>query len=142
MNDKELIRRALLGSREAQKQCTEAGIVLPCPYCGGDAALRHLSHETSFSETIDVFCVTCKKCECNPFEFLDYNLFYTSKGIQKAKLLKQKALEKWNTRSAPPVGKCGECKFYTAMSHCQIHSLGPDQYDPDDFCSYFEPKEE
>lgn len=31
MTDKELIRRAILGSREAQQECTEKGIVLPCP---------------------------------------------------------------------------------------------------------------
>lgn len=31
MND--LIRRALLGDREAQKECTRQGIALPCPNC-------------------------------------------------------------------------------------------------------------
>ena len=30
----ELERRALLGDQEAQKECTEQGIVLPCPFCG------------------------------------------------------------------------------------------------------------
>ena len=29
-----LIRRALLGDREAQEECTRQGIVLPCPCCG------------------------------------------------------------------------------------------------------------
>lgn len=32
IEDKELIRRALLGDQDAQKQCTEKGIVLPCPF--------------------------------------------------------------------------------------------------------------
>ena len=146
MTDKELIRRALLGSREAQKECTEKGIVLPCPYCGGDAELRHLSHETSFSETIDVFCVTCKKCGCNPFEFSDYNLFYTSKGIQKAKLLKQKAFEKWNTRPAPPVGRCGDCKWYECGKEWYPYCNHPDglanSVRATDFCCCFESKED
>ena len=31
---KELIHRALLGSREAQQECTEKGIAIPCPLCG------------------------------------------------------------------------------------------------------------
>ena len=31
MTDKELIRRALLGSREAQQECTDKGIAIPCP---------------------------------------------------------------------------------------------------------------
>ena len=29
-----LVRKALLGDREAQRECTEKGIVLPCPFCG------------------------------------------------------------------------------------------------------------
>ena len=157
MNSKELIRCALLGNQESQVQCTNQGIVLPCPYCGGDAELRHLSHETSFSETIDVFCVTCKKCGCNPFEFSDHNLFYTSKGIQKAKLLKQKALEKWNTRPAPPIGRCKDCVWsrepakedYTeigrdvlAYKDSLVCDFCEDARWKDDFCSYFEPKED
>ena len=141
-NNKELIRCALLGNQESQVQCTNQGIVLPCPYCGGDAELRHLSHETSFSETIDVFCVTCKKCGCNPFEFSDYNLFYTSKGIQKAKLLKQKALEKWNTRPAPPIGRCKDCFHYHSegpgVGYCSRDDQGREETN---FCSEFEPKE-
>lgn len=36
MTNKELIRRALMGSREAQKECTRRGIVLPCPFCGSE----------------------------------------------------------------------------------------------------------
>ena len=34
----DLERRALLGDTEAQRECTEKGIVLPCWRCGGDAA--------------------------------------------------------------------------------------------------------
>lgn len=30
----ELERKALMGDREAQRLCTEQGIVLPCPRCG------------------------------------------------------------------------------------------------------------
>lgn len=32
----DLERRALLGDRQAQEECTRHGIVLPCPFCGGD----------------------------------------------------------------------------------------------------------
>lgn len=31
MNEKELICRALMGEKQAQEECTEKGIVLPCP---------------------------------------------------------------------------------------------------------------
>ena len=34
MNNKELIRRALMGDKQAQEECTEKGIALPCPLCG------------------------------------------------------------------------------------------------------------
>lgn len=30
---KEIERRALMGDKEAQKECTEQGIILPCPWC-------------------------------------------------------------------------------------------------------------
>ena len=36
MTEKELIRRALLGDQQAQKECTEKEIVLPCPHCGSN----------------------------------------------------------------------------------------------------------
>ena len=29
----DLVRRALLGDAEAQKECTEQGIAPPCPFC-------------------------------------------------------------------------------------------------------------
>lgn len=30
----DLVRRALLGDTQAQKECTAQGIALPCPFCG------------------------------------------------------------------------------------------------------------
>ena len=117
MTDKELIRRALLGSREAQQECTDKGIAIPCPFCQGDKTARRYVCGEGFVE-----CLTChatSSMRSNP----------------------DVSLKDWNTRPAPPVGRCKDCKFYTSMSHCQVHSLGLDQYDPDDFCSYFQPKE-
>lgn len=35
-DEKELIRRALMGEKQAQEECTEKGIVLPCPFCGNE----------------------------------------------------------------------------------------------------------
>ena len=126
MTDKELIRCALMGSREAQQECTEKGIVLPCPCCKGEAYT-----ETFFERKGWRTVVGCSECPVS----LSTITYDTEEIAQK------KALKDWNTRPAPPVGRCKDCKFYTAMSHCMVHSLGPDQYDPDDFCSYFQPKE-
>lgn len=124
MTDKELIRRALLGDQEAQKECTEKGIVLPCPCCG-----------RSMEMVSNGFAHTNTKCILNLryFKFTDTEL-----------------ISLWNTRPAPPVGTCRDCKFYMVLGHCQVHSQVADECGPgvtvemlpDDFCSYFTPKEE
>ena len=116
MTDKELIRRALIGSREAQQECTEKRIALPCPFCGNKNILI---------SNWGMWRCWCPECL----------------GKSEDSLRERDAIKHWNTRPAPPVGRCKDCKFYTSMSHCQVHSLGLDQYDPDDFCSYFQPKE-
>lgn len=116
----ELERRAMLGDRQAQKGCTEKGIALPCPLC--ERSVKAIMNGTAV-----------------------YHV-YTDCLID-ARLV---SLEKWNTRPAPPAGRCGECKFYTVTGYCKVHSQEPDQYGsgayvemlPNDFCSYFEPREE
>ena len=131
MTEKELIRRALLGDQEAQKDCTEKRIVLPCWRCGEEAEIKELH---TGGKPIHV--VSCKKHYCGAAG--------CAFGTQ------QKAIEYWNTRPALPIGRCKECKYYTVLWHCEVHSQEPDQYGsgvyvemlPDDFCSYFEPKEE
>ena len=124
MTDKELIRRALMGDQEAQKECTEKGIVLPCPCCG-----------RSMEMVSNGFAHTNTKCILNLryFKFTDTEL-----------------ISLWNTRPAPPVGRCRDCKFYMVLGHCHVHSQVADECGPgvtvemlpDDFCSYFTPKEE
>ena len=119
---KELIHRALLGDEQAQQECTEKGIALPCPFCGGtgdNVALHNNPNSTQFWG----YCWGC----------------HTEGPIAHGSV--KNALSIWNTRPAPPVGRCKDCKFYTSMSHCQVHSLGLDQYDPDDFFFFFQPKE-
>lgn len=124
MNDKKLIRRALMGNKQAQRECTENGIVLPCPFCGG----RNI-----ITSNWGMFRCWCPDCHSKSEDCLN--------AVD--------AIKSWNTRPAPLIGRCGECKFYTVLGHCKLHSQEPDQYDsgtyvemlPDDFCSYFEPRE-
>ena len=126
MDNKELIRRALLGDNEAQKKCTEKGIALPCPICGGEIKIKQCDW--------DMFYPYCNGCK------FTFNFLFDSK---------KDAIEVVNDRPAPPIGRCGECEFYTVLGHCKLHSQEPDQYGsgayvemlPDDFCSYFEPRE-
>ena len=126
MTDKELIRRALLGSREAQKECTEKGIVLPCWRCGGESEIQELHTGGK-----PIYAVTCKKTYCGAY------------GC--ACSTQQKAIEYWNTRPAPPVGRCKDCRWYEYGKAWYPYCNHPDglanSVKTTDFCSYFEPKE-
>ena len=36
------IKLAMLGSKEAAKRLTDAGVMVPCPFCGGDTVTTNL----------------------------------------------------------------------------------------------------
>ena len=125
MTDKELIRRALLGSREAQQECTEKGIVLPCWRCGGESEIQELHTGGK-----PIYAVTCKKTYCGAY------------GC--ACSTQQKAIEYWNTRPAPPIGRCKDCLWYLPISKRCKYSLGGlwGEVNELSFCSCFKPKED
>lgn len=112
----ELERKALLGDQAAQRECTEKGIVLPCPVCGKSV------HWDFDSELV----------------YHNYGgCFLSGKFIP---------LPYWNTRSAPPIGRCWECKHWGGIDeYGDGFCHNPDGIDniakSEDFCSYFEPKE-
>ena len=114
ITDKDLIRRALLGDQEAQAQCTEKGIMLPCPICGGEIKIKQCDW--------DMFYPYCDGCK------LTFNFLFDSE---------KDAIEIVNTRPATPIGRCGECKNWNG-GDCYRQELTKSN----DFCSYFEPKEE
>ena len=135
MTEKELIRRALMGSREAQRACTDKGIALPCPYCGGEAIIEY---DSVAPFEYDVVCGDCG----------------VTLGISEDKNV---ALREWNTRPAPPIGRCKDCVWsreptkedYTeigrdvlAYKDSLVCDFCEDARLKDDFCSYFEPKED
>ena len=125
MTDKELIRRALMGSQEAQQECTEKGIVLPCWRCGGESEIQELHTGGK-----PIYAVTCKKTYCGAY------------GC--AHSTQQKAIEYWNTRPAPPVGRCKDCLWYLPISKRCKYSLGGlwGEVNELSFCSCFNPKED
>lgn len=149
MTDKELIRRALIGDREARDLCTNKGVAIPCPICGKEDCIEILDCYTAegLKSEGESFRKDFFKCVCNYLK----GGCGTSTGVSKTK---QEALYKWNTRPAPPVGRCGECKYFNhflnAVGHCMIHSQEKDSFGDGyrvemlktDFCSYFEPKED
>lgn len=120
--DKELIRRALLGDQQAQKKCTEKGIVLPCWRCGGESEIQELHTGGK-----PIYAVTCKKTYCGA-----YGCAYSTQ---------QKAIEYWNTRPATPVGRCGICSRQKPRDQslfCYVNGI----VHSDGFCDYFKPREE
>ena len=123
-DEKELIRRALMGEKQAQEECTEKGIVLPCPFCG---------NENNIISNWGMFRVWCPHC----------------KAKSEDTLTTRDALKSWNTRPAPPIGRCGECKCWQrngsdwgSCSKWYTEDKVQAFMLEDDFCSYFEPKEE
>lgn len=105
-------------------------IALPCPFCGAGGDNINLDYNSDISQ----FWIHCWKCHADG-PIANYNA--------------NDALAPWNACSAPPVGRCRDCTFYTALGHCQVHSRVADEFGPgaavemlpDDFCSYFTLKE-
>lgn len=99
----DLERRALLGDRQAQEECTRQGIVLACPLCGESVAVHGLEDwEPTFYDPDSGGDPYEFDCECGlafGTNCYDFN----------------QALALWNTRPAPPIGRCGECENYDGM---------------------------
>lgn len=117
------IKRALLGNHEAAKRLTEAGVLLPCWRCGGEAELQEIHTGGK-----PVYAVSCKKHHCGAY------------GC--AHQTKENAVAYWNIRPAPPIGRCGECKhFYEDgdETSCSVNNLV--FYKEHEYCSKFEPKD-
>lgn len=115
-------RRALLGDRQAQEECTQRGIVLPCWRCGGEANVYQTS---AFGRPL--YAVSCKKHYCGAY------------GCTRR--TEQEAISYWNTRPAPLIGRCGECKHWED-GECNHPANGWDvpRMGEDEFCNRFEPK--
>ena len=119
-----LVRKALLGDKKSQEECTEKGIVLPCPFCG---------NENNIISNWGMFRVWCPHCKAKSEDTL------TTRDVLKS----------WNARPAPPIGRCGECKCWQrngsdwgSCSKWYTEDKVQAFMLEDDFCSYFEPKEE
>lgn len=51
----------------------------------------------------------------------------------------ESAIELWNTRLVPPIGRCGECKYQGGNISGNPNVLCINMKS-DDFCNYFKPK--
>lgn len=111
-------RRALLGDKQAQEECTRSGIVLPCPFCG--------SHKIRTSNW-GMWRCWCTECLCKSDD----------------ELRERDAIKKWNTRPAPPIGRCKDCASWRGN---QNDADAPCKdcdgvMEADNFCKNFGPKE-
>lgn len=125
----ELERRALLGDKEAQKECTEKGIVLSCPKCFKPVTVKKYDFENITIE-----------CECG--------LNFHHKSWEQIREFPKE----WNNRQAPPIGRCEECRHSSEPSRLTMLYGDPGtltcHYGPcnrrnvgkSDYCSYFEPR--
>lgn len=122
----DLERRALLGDAEAQRECTEKGIVLGCWRCGGDAEVKCVS-----TVGRPLYAVSCKKHYCGAY------------GC--AHRTEKEAISYWNTRPAPPIGRCGECAnspdIATRTKGLRWCRIFRSEVKPDGFCNCFKSKE-
>lgn len=130
MTEKELIRRALLGDKQAQEECAEKGIALPCPLCRGDVTVIEVPAHKHYIVDLPEYGGSCF-IECN-------NCTYAISGDDRLD-----ALRTHNTRPDPPIGRCGECKHYYSESPSTGYCDNVQDVKCDtDYCSCFEPKEE
>lgn len=81
----DLERRALMGDKQAQEECTRKGVLLPCPFCGSE------NIRTSNWGMWRCWCPECiaKSDDC---------------------LRERDAIKKWNTR--PEIERCGDCLYW------------------------------
>lgn len=135
----ELERRAMLGDKQAQKECTRRGIVLSCPFCGGEAVVKTQKQDYGISGTV----VKCNQCLSSVY-CLDERAYINENGLRNVPIENHKfiAIHRWNTRPAPPIGRCGECTYSCNsgdnITYCEM--FNKDML-PDDYCSQFEPME-
>lgn len=101
MDDKTI--RAMIGDAEAAKRCTEAGVALPCPFCGEipEMVTTDVIMDTQIKGGYAMFCNTPF---CSPYADITGNNLIAG-GYRTEK----HALAAWNTRAAVPNGwiPCG-----------------------------------
>ena len=95
------IKLALLGNKEAAKRLTDAGVLLPCPFCGRAVNLRRTStgYRTNPVVILDKWTVECPSgcCQVKTFESEIYqesdgSIVIKHNGADEARLA-------WNTRA-------------------------------------------
>lgn len=167
----DLERRALMGDKKAQEECTEKGIMLPCPHCSGNGKVSFKDHrfvgqnmrgDKKLVYRVQVICNKCRSrgkpvftepiINPNPYITKWGNCYRAESNVckdetERFSLYVMNAISESNTRTAPPIGRCGECKYQddcdkqiSFEKRDYILELNIRNYYKIDFCSYFEPR--
>lgn len=84
------IQRAMLGDHDAAARLTEQGVLLPCPFCGGDADVVVYDPRLLRPSRNHVYSVFCNECEMMFGWDIDYGGIYDTE---------YEAMFAWNTRA-------------------------------------------
>lgn len=84
------VQKALLGDREAAKRITYEGVMLPCPFCGGDADVVAYTPRLLRPSRNHTYCISCNDCEMLFGWDIDYGGRYDTE---------YEAMLTWNTRA-------------------------------------------
>ena len=118
MSMDDLERRALLGDRQAQDECTRQGIALPCPCCG-----RLMVKAGGWFYHPNLMCIM---------------------GLKSFRVTDTEVLDLWNRRHRPPIGRCKDCANGDPENHLGIPFCFCRENrrikDLNDWCSSFKPK--
>lgn len=101
--DIKTIHAALMGDRDAQQKCVEAGRTLPCPFCGADAAHIERRSKRGHSGGCELFAwrAVCAECGAH-FPDIDDAAVRDNAGIRLTQDGRRASLESWNTRAVLP----------------------------------------
>ena len=94
------MKRALLGDHEASKRLTDAGVLVPCPFCGGEAEVVAYGPRLLRPSRNHVYSVSCNECEMMSGWDVDYGGRYDTE---------YEAMLAWNTRA--PILSAEEMKI-------------------------------
>ena len=123
----ELERKALLGDKEAQIECSVKLMILPCPKCFGAVS----AEQVVYGQGEWRVKFRCQECGLEVTEEQDY-AFFEGKPIPTG----ENPLEKWNTRGLAPIGLCMDC-IHLQPALTGRCSLTGKHMGRDEFCSRF-----
>ena len=130
----EIVRKALMGDKKAQAECSEESIILPCPMCYEEVEIAEVVEGPAQFEILfrcPRYGIEVRKSQ----EFVHNGKEYIPYGPNP--------LRQWNDRDAPPVGKCADCAYCwtgnTKQGETSVCRLSGMEVFYDEFCSRFQP---